>query len=161
MRISEALDFLKTDNHWSWSVIVACSWACFGSALYFMAVQGALFEFTYHPNEFGIISPTTIACIPKSARLFYFLFGTVFVAGIGILGWLTWVRWCAFLTHSSGRSAQKVFSMDAYGNLILLIAFVDIIYRFLPYTVAVSMSLVALAVCRVAMFRCFRKKSLD
>ena len=73
MKISETIDLCRAEAGWECSAVVAFSWVCFGAALYFMAFQAGLLEFKYHPNEVGVISPSTIASVPKAASTFHFV----------------------------------------------------------------------------------------
>lgn len=157
MKIAEAKDLCRSEANWTWSAVVVFSWLCFGAALYFMADQAGLFHFTYRPNEIGVISPATIARVPKIARTFHFIVGTGFSALMGLFGWWLWLWFCASLAGHSGREPRRIFSADAWANLILLVALADILYKFLPYAAAVVLGVAILLSCRVALFLYFRK----
>ncbi len=152
MKISEAIDLCAVEANRTWSAVVVFSWIGFGAALYFLAAQAGLLEFTYHPNELGVISPTTIARIPKAARMFHFVAGITFSATVGVLGWCIWLGFCTFLTTRGNRDARKVFSMDAWANLVLLVVLADIFYKFVPYVVAIALGIVMLLAYRLAFY---------
>lgn len=135
------------------------SWLAYGAAVYFMAVEAGIIQFAYQPNDIGVISPTTIARIPKIARTFHFVAGTGFSAFTAVSGWWLWLSFCAFLSHHSDRDFQELLPKDALVNVTLLIAFADIVYKFMPYKVAAILGLIILATWRLSIFLYARKKS--
>lgn len=126
-----------------------------------MVDQAGLLEFTYRANEIGVISPTTLARVPKIARTFHFIAGTGFSALMGVFGWWLWLGFCAFLAGRAGREPRRIFAVDAWANLVLLIALADIFYKLLPYTAAAILGVVMLFSCRLAFFLYFRSKGPD
>ncbi|UCD59135.1 MAG: hypothetical protein JSV16_08615, partial [Candidatus Hydrogenedentota bacterium] len=76
----------------------------------------------------------------------------------GVVGWWLWVAFCSFLAARSEREPQRIFSVDALANLILLIAFADIMYKFSSYATAAILCLVMLSSFRLALLLHVGKK---
>lgn len=78
---------------------------------------------------------------------------------MAVCGWWLWVSFCAFLSRQSGRDLQGILPNDALVNVVLLIAFADIVYKFTPYKIAAILGLVVLATWRLSFFLYARKKT--
>jgi hypothetical protein len=161
MKISKAIDFLRTEADWTWSAVVILSWLGFGAAVYFISDQAGLWTFPYTPNDLGIISPTTMARVPKAARVFHFVVGTGFTAFMGMLGWWLWIAWCSFVAPDGAKPRRQAFSSDAWTNVALLTAFVNVLYKVLDYGAAVILSVLVLTCCRIALLFYFRTERAD
>lgn len=158
MKITEAIETCRLKDNWAWSAAVVFSWVAYGAAVYFLLAHTGIIHFTYYPNEVGVISPTTIARVPKIARTVHFIAGTGFSALAGVIGWWLWLGFCTVAASRSEHEPQEIFSADAWSNLVLLIAFLNILYKFMPFAAAAVVGLSMLFLFRLAFFLHVRKK---
>ncbi len=158
MKITEVIETRRMKDDWAWSAVVVFSWVAYGAAVYFLLTQTGIIHFTYHPNEAGVISLTTIARVPKIARTVHFIMGTGFSALAGVIGWWLWLGFCGVAARRSDHEPQEISSVDAWCNLVLLIAFLNILYKFMPLTAAAILGLGMLLSFRLVFFLYVRRK---